>query len=610
MPQPHQIIREARLLERLNRAACVEVWRAARLKSEAPVIVRALSGASDAAARARFIEEGRALAELRLEGLTQIEALDVDEAAWLLTPVEGRLLSARVAEGGVMGVDELLTWLRPAAAALARLHAEGRCHGRLRPSHLLRSAMGDICLLGLGLTPEDPDDLEAARFTPCREQGEAGACAEADVYSLAAVAYFALTGHPPFDGPTPHSVRRAAAREPLSARLQPEGLMAILRRALAADPAARFKHPQAFLSALEPFTAARLIDGHVKEINALLAGARARRGAQRPASAAGRALSLLALLALIIGAGALFSRLPSVKPTRLSPIPPLPTMPPRLDLAERILTQAPQLQRRMEAIQAQVALLHDLKARHPLTEPLRVRVDPQQEAARRRLGEARAAALGIEWRPLKAGRITYTPEGEGAAPVAVFIDALEMSAGEITVGKYAACVALEACAVPFPLEPLCLWGEAAAARPINCLTFQQARDFAAWAGARLPTELEWIYAAHSQGLDLPYPWGEAPPTCEHAHLAGCGARAPQPSCQHLMGHSAQGICDLIGGVEEWAEAAPMSLGGASPSHMEIAAVVCGGSFMDTPPLARGACSAQLHAPLSPARGLRLARDPR
>ncbi len=127
---------------------------------------------------------------------------------------------------------------------------------------------------------------------------------------------------------------------------------------------------------------------------------------------------------------------------------------------------------------------------------------------------------------------------------------------EVTVDEYARCVALGRCAaIPY------FKGATRFARgnyPVTLVTWEDAKDYCAFVGARLPTEAEFERAARGASRRL-YPWGNlynsrvsnhgrlaSDPTDAvdgHAELAAVGS--------YPAGATPERIFDLAGNVEEW-----------------------------------------------------------
>jgi iron(II)-dependent oxidoreductase len=212
--------------------------------------------------------------------------------------------------------------------------------------------------------------------------------------------------------------------------------------------------------------------------------------------------------------------------------------------------------------------------------------------------DSKAPIRQVEWVRIGGGKFTMGADSgetgfEDAAPAReIAIKTFEMSKTVVTVEQYAECVNAGGCTEPGSADAGCNWGRPdRQTHPVNCVYLSQARQYARFKGARLPSEAEWEYAARSGGREQKYPWGNNEPTCDRAVMAGygdvgCGTGHTMPVCSKPSGNTAQGLCDMAGNVWQWMQDrykdsySFAALDGSANKDADYLQVKRGGSFLN------------------------------
>ena len=173
--------------------------------------------------------------------------------------LEGLSLEDLVARHGPLPLARALHVLRQACGSLAEAHARGLVHRDVKPGNLMLCVIGGqhdvVKVVDFGLVKQvreaatrDLTQYSKVLGTPLymapeRLRNPADADARADIYALAAVAWFVLAGRPAFDAQTEHDVMYRVMNDappPLPDSLGvPAELAALIARGLAKERAER-----------------------------------------------------------------------------------------------------------------------------------------------------------------------------------------------------------------------------------------------------------------------------------------------------------------------------------------------------------------------------------
>jgi serine/threonine protein phosphatase PrpC len=212
---------------------------------------------------AGFVREAWVGAHVHSPWVAQILQLPPGRQTCLYTMMplyQGELLETRLVRRPAIGLEEGRAIGVGLARGVAALHRLGVIHRDIKPDNVILEGGGKLKLVDLGVVRvpgwEDfpPEDIPGtpAYMAPEMFKGEAGNEAT-DIYALGVTMFRAFTGEFPYGNPDATSPPRRDRPKDLAA-LRPDlpaWLGAVLGRAIAPDPAERFRDAMEFAAEME-----------------------------------------------------------------------------------------------------------------------------------------------------------------------------------------------------------------------------------------------------------------------------------------------------------------------------------------------------------------------
>jgi hypothetical protein len=224
--QPGDTLGKYDILGLLGRGGMGVVFKAHDTALDRTVALKVLGPhlATNAAARKRFIREGRSAAAVKDQNVVTIYAVEEHEGSpyLVLEFVEGKPLDDLLERSAPLPVEEVVRIGAQVAQGLAAAHQKGLIHRDVKPANvLLESETGRVALTDFGLA-RAADDASVSRqgeicgtphyMAPEQVRGLT-IDHRADLFSLGSLLYCLCTGELPFDADSTAAVLRRVSED-------------------------------------------------------------------------------------------------------------------------------------------------------------------------------------------------------------------------------------------------------------------------------------------------------------------------------------------------------------------------------------------------------------
>lgn len=255
----------------------------------------------------RFLREAKITGQLEHPSITPVHELgrrDDGTLYYTMKLVKGRTLQAAIRESNTMEERlKLLPHFVDLCNAIAYAHSRGVIHRDIKPANVMVGDYGETVILDWGLAkvkgaPKSEKKVDPAAETLVGIKADSGGGSDAaktqygqtlgtpaymppeqaagdldhidersDVYSLGAVLYEFLTGHPPHTGKSVEGILHAISERkprPVTDYVNDaaDELVAVVSKALEKDPESRYQSAKDLASDIERFQSGALVQAH------------------------------------------------------------------------------------------------------------------------------------------------------------------------------------------------------------------------------------------------------------------------------------------------------------------------------------------------------------
>jgi eukaryotic-like serine/threonine-protein kinase len=237
------------LLSSLGAGSFGRVWRARDLSLEREVALKVLHPhvAADGRAVSAFWREAKLAAQLAHPGIVPIYDWDSrgDISWYTMELAEEGSVASLVARDGPRSLAEIGSAVELILEGLGAAHGIGIVHRDLKPENVLIDRYHRWRITDFGIANVTGEEVAASGGTPefaAPEQllGERSGPA-ADLFAIAGIVVFALSGNPPFGSGEPRDIAARQLAKKIDLSAYPSPLCDWIERALEPDPELRFR---------------------------------------------------------------------------------------------------------------------------------------------------------------------------------------------------------------------------------------------------------------------------------------------------------------------------------------------------------------------------------